>query len=362
MEREKKRGNLLENLFIVILAFYPLRHISWGLDLWDTGYNYANFQYMGMEHMDPMWLFSTYLANAVGNLLMKLPRADSLIGMNFYTGLLVSALALAGYFFCVKKLKMPEWIAFLGEFVAVSLCWCPTAVLYNYLTYVLFLGCVILLYEGLTKDRPICLMLAGICLGANVLVRFSNLPQAAMILAVWAYDGADWYQERGRAGKGEESLFRRLGQHTFWCFAGYGSALLALFSYLHIRYGMANYVAGIKRLFSMTENASAYKAASMVRNTFEEYAENLYWVFRIGIILAAGLVLFAVSGRFMEKIWNITSGKAPERGAAKALWRGIRILWGAVSAAVPAWLYIPWSFCRTAPYNTVRCSVRASCF
>ena len=40
-------GNLLENLFIVILAFYPLRHISWGLDLWDTGYNYANFEYMG---------------------------------------------------------------------------------------------------------------------------------------------------------------------------------------------------------------------------------------------------------------------------------------------------------------------------
>ena len=69
--------NILENIALVLLAFYPLRHIAWGLDLWDTGYNYANFQYMGTEHMDPMWLFSTYLANSVGWLLTKLPRAIS---------------------------------------------------------------------------------------------------------------------------------------------------------------------------------------------------------------------------------------------------------------------------------------------
>ena len=62
-------GNILENLFVVVLAFYPLRHIGLGLDFWDVGYNYANFQYMGTEHMDPMWLFSTYLATAVGNLI-----------------------------------------------------------------------------------------------------------------------------------------------------------------------------------------------------------------------------------------------------------------------------------------------------
>ena len=34
-----RSSNLLENLFIVILAFYPLRHIGQGIDLWDTGYN-----------------------------------------------------------------------------------------------------------------------------------------------------------------------------------------------------------------------------------------------------------------------------------------------------------------------------------
>ena len=81
-------------IFPAILLFYPLRHINWGLDLGDTGYNYGNFQFMGTEHMDPMWLFSTYLASAVGRLLMNLPFADTMLGMNFYTGLAVSLLAL----------------------------------------------------------------------------------------------------------------------------------------------------------------------------------------------------------------------------------------------------------------------------
>ena len=121
--RSKSLINMAEGLFVVILAFYPLRHVTWGLDLWDTGYNYANFTYMGTEHMDPMWLFSTYLSNVVGNLLTKLPNAGSLVGMNVYTGLFVSLLALMGYWFCTRKLKMQPWLVFLGEMIAVSLCW-----------------------------------------------------------------------------------------------------------------------------------------------------------------------------------------------------------------------------------------------
>ncbi|MDE6014503.1 MAG: hypothetical protein K2H41_02210, partial [Acetatifactor sp.] len=174
-----------ESLLVVILFWYPLRHIYWGLDLWDTGYNYANFVYMGLDHMDSMWLFSTYLANVVGHFLTMLPGAGGLVGMNLYTGLFASALAIMGYFFCTRKLGISRGITFVGELAALSLCWCPTALIYNYLTYVLFLACVILLYIGLTDNRMWCLFAAGICLGTNVLVRFSNLPEAAMIAAVW---------------------------------------------------------------------------------------------------------------------------------------------------------------------------------
>lgn len=33
---------LWEFVFVAVLVLYPLRHIAWGLDLWDTGYGYAN--------------------------------------------------------------------------------------------------------------------------------------------------------------------------------------------------------------------------------------------------------------------------------------------------------------------------------
>ena len=331
MERKRRQGNILENLCIVILVFYPLRHINWGLDLWDTGYNYANFQYMGTEHMDSMWLFSTYLSNVTGNFLMRLPSAGNLVGMNFYTGLTVSLLALIGYFFCTRRLKMPEWVAFIGELAAISLCWCPTALLYNYLTYVFFLGCVVLLYRGLTEGRTILLVLAGACLGANVLVRFSNLPEAALILAVWAYDIAVWRGERNERPAGqEEGLWRRLGQHTFWCLAGYGSSLLVLLGYIHVKYGFGNYVAGILRLFAMTDTATDYKADSMLFGMINEYVQNLYWVIRIGVILAAGVIFFALAGILLQKY-----GKMKE-----VLWWWLgRLLLASAGGVTSVWLY-----------------------
>ena len=375
MERERKqyrqpgKSNLLENLFIVILSFYPLRHMGWGLDLWDTGYNYANFQYMGTEHMDPMWLFSTYLANVAGSWLTGLPGADTLRGMNLYTGLFVSVLALTGYFFCTRKLKMPGWIAFAGEMAAISLCWCPTALLYNYLTYVFFLGAFILLYLGLTKEKNGFLTGAGVLLGANVLVRFSNLPEMAMILAVWAYDVILWLEERkapaagmGRSRGGKHSggqqagtAFRqRIVRHTLRCFLGYGGTVAVLLNYIHIRYGIDAYFQGIAGLFAMTDTAADYKPTAMIMGIVGRYAEHLYWAARMGVILLGGVVLFAAAGwlegRLTGRGRGVVAGKpenAGKLGAAadisekpvRFLRMGTRILWAAGCVAMIAWLY-----------------------
>ena len=73
LETKKQKICGREIFLTAVLLLYPLRHIWWGLDLWDTGYNYANFQFMGTQHMDSMWLFSTYLATAAGHFLTKLP-------------------------------------------------------------------------------------------------------------------------------------------------------------------------------------------------------------------------------------------------------------------------------------------------
>lgn len=288
----KWNGKLVAEIcFLLILILYPMRHVNWGLDLWDTGYNYANFMYMGTEHMDPMWLYSTYLANAVGHLLTLLPFGKTLIGLNVYTGLFVSLLSVMGYLFCTRTLGIPAWIAFVGEFAAISLCWCPTALLYNYLTYVLFLGCVILLYTGLTEDKKWLLFAAGICLGVNVFVRFSNLPEAGMIVAVWAYAVIEGLERRE-----SRKVLSQAGRHTLWCLLGYLSALIVFVLYIHMRYGLGNYVEGIQRLFAMTDTAKDYQAGSMLTGLIYPYVDILYRVVRIFVFVLVGMFGFAVAG------------------------------------------------------------------
>lgn len=277
-------------IFPLMLLLYPLRHIHWGLDLWDTGYNYANFRYMGLDHMDPMWLFSTYLANVVGHFLTLLPGGHTLLFMNLYTGMFVSLTALTAYYFCTKRIKMPAPLVFWGEMVAVSLCWCPTALLYNYLTYVLMLACILLLYEGLSKDRKTFLVLAGVALGTNVFTRFSNLPEMALIIAVWAY------------GILCRKKLLKVLQETGFCILGYAAALGVGFGYIVLRYGLWTYINGISRLFAMTDTAVDYKPTAMVYGMFLGYRQNIYWFIRLLCFVLIGLILCYVLPRKLKKV------------------------------------------------------------
>ena len=154
---KEKLNDWTNVLFPIILLLYPLRHIRVGAEWWDTGYNYANFTYM--DHMDEMWMFSTYLGNAVGNFFTKLPFGGTMLGLQVYTGLVVSFLAVMSYFFFVKEVKIPKGITFVGVFLALNLCWCPSAVLYNYLTYVFWSVGILFLYHALMYEiRVRCIL------------------------------------------------------------------------------------------------------------------------------------------------------------------------------------------------------------
>ncbi len=289
--------SLCERIFFpLFLLLYPMRHVHLGVEWWDTGYNYGNFVYM--DSMDPMWVFSTYLGNALGNLFTKLPFGDRMLGMNVYTGLFVSALALMGYYFFLKKVKLPAWMCFAGEMLAISLCWCPTALLYNYLTYLLMAAAVILLYCGLSEDGTLpaqetakgavpgrkarFLVLAGICLGVNVFVRFPNLAEMAFIVAVWAY------------GMILRRPFVQVLRQTLWCILGYVIGMGACLGYLAVRYGFAEYVDAIVRLLSMPSEASDYTLYSMVLSQLQNYQYNLRWLLALAGFALAGVIVYAV--------------------------------------------------------------------
>lgn len=283
---ERFRQNIwkyLYRLYPLALLLYPLRHVRVGAEWWDTGYNYGNFTYM--DRMDPMWLLSTYLGNAAGHLLTLLPGGATMLGMNIYTGLSVSLLALGGYFFFTRRIRLSPTLTFWGELLAVSFCWCPTALLYNYLTYVLMGAGVILLYHALSgeSEKPWKYFVgAGLCLGLNVLVRFPNLAEAALILAVWAMA----LIRRQRLG--------RTVKQTLQCLGGYLLGLGGGLAAIALRYGPQTYIQGILRLMSMPSEASEYTISSMVVQQLRNYLQNCIWLGYLAFFMLLGLVVYAL--------------------------------------------------------------------
>lgn len=290
-----------DKVFMLLLALFPFRHVAWGVDLADVGYNYANYRYMGTDHMDSMWLFSTWLSNLVGHFFTLLPGGHTLLGMNIYTGLFAAATGLIAYYFCTRVLKISAVATFAGEMAALCLCWCPTALLYNYMTYLFVLLCMICLYLGLTEEKKKYLILAGLLLGSNIFVRFSNLAEAAYILIVWVYDFLTFREKKKSAE--EYPLLQNLLKHTGLCLLGYllGAGIWMLV--IAVIYGPVQYVNGIRRLFSMTEGAEDYKASSMIKGMIKVYLTNLYWVGKLVVSAAEGVAicLFALWSEKWEK-------------------------------------------------------------
>lgn len=267
-------------LFPLILLLYPMRHITMGVEWWDTAYNYGNFVYI--ENMDPMWLFSTYFANILGNLFTRFPFGNYMLGMNVYTGLFISILAVLAYYFFTKQIKLPSVFAFIGEFIAINLCWCPTAVLYNYLTFFLLAIAVVCLYYALMYNQNKFFVIAGLFLGFNVFVRFPNLAQMALILAVWAMgiiDKKNWKQ-----------IFIQTG----YCFLGYMIAIGSSLFFFHLQYGMDEYVASLQRLFTMSSEASEYTIYSMILSQIHNYQQNLIWLSYLAFFTVLGIIGFCV--------------------------------------------------------------------
>ncbi len=278
----------LEALFCLVLLLYPLRHIQLGVEWWDTGYNYGNFVFM--EHMDRMWVFGTYLANALGHWLTGLPLGRSMLGLNLYTGLIVSGLALGGYAFSRRVLGIHPALCFWGEMLAVSLCWCPTALLYNYLGYALLLAACVCIFLALDRERPGWLAPAGVLLGANVFVRFPNLSQAALILVVYAYIWLPRPADRAAA-------WSKSWRYTLYSLGGYALGLALPFLAISLAYGPRAYIEGIGRLLAMPSQASDYTLYSMIIYQLQNYLQSFIWLAYMLAALACGWAAFALTGR-----------------------------------------------------------------
>ena len=137
---------------------------------------------------------------------------------------------------------------FIGEFISISLCWCPRVILYNYLTYLFFTLGALFLARGLFfwEKQNIYLFFAGIFLGLNVMVRFPNITETALILVLWFYG----------AITGDD--FLDVLKKTGICILGFVTGVIVVYVIISLMYGPGAYFEMIGSLFGMTKGASDY--------------------------------------------------------------------------------------------------------
>lgn len=283
-------------LYITVLAvtiLYPLRFTFTGLDLWDSGYNCLNYIYFGPEYMNPSLFYSTFLACVVGRVISVLPFGDTFAGIRLYCGLVISINVLLSSVFCIRKLKLNRWCVVFGELLAISLCYNPAVVLYNHLSFLLLTIVIILIYNGLVEDRNAYLAAAGFVLGLNIYVRFPNITQALLILAVWYYQ---WI----RRDKVKWNLSK-----TFVCIAGWLASTVIIFIVINIAYGTGSYISGVKGLFGISEGAEDYSLFSMLSSMFGAYIRGFRRLVDVAVFTviayAAVIILRKIKGRDPEE-------------------------------------------------------------
>ena len=340
----RKYQTWIENgLFPVLLILYPFVQINQGIDVSDTAYSLSNFAFFG--EMKGTWMTATFLANVLGSLLMKLPFGDTLLGIYCYTTLLQSATAVLAY--ASMRRRIPAPVLFLGEMGALGLCWCPSTILYNYLTYLLLMGGMLLLYRGIClslddgkekegrqpdgscglpenggkarrRKQVLCYVGAGGLLGANVAVRMPNAVQAMLILALWYGVLLAGKEDRRRA-------WGRLAVDTLWCVLGYLAGFGVPLLCLSLRYGAEAYPSMVQTMFAMTEKAVDYKPTAMLQGMFGDYARGFFWLLFAGIGILAGAVLSALQRRLCDKRGAAVLCRAAYGGIFLVL---LRFYWG----------------------------------
>ncbi|SEP96978.1 hypothetical protein [Butyrivibrio sp. TB] len=282
-------------LFPILLLIFPFVSIDQGLDISDTLYSLGNYEFY--ELMDTNWKLSIIIPSAFGHLLTFLPGAGTVLGMKIYTTLVISAMALLVYY--GLKTVIPGWMLFTGEWIAESVCWCPSAILYNYMTYffmtfgILFLLSAIMTAEGAKQKRR--LFLAGVLLGINVAVRLPNVLEAGFILVLWFADFL------------EKKKLRDSVRSTIVCIGGYVTGAGVCICGTVLAYGLASYGAMINWLFGIANDSqSTHGTSYTLRTTIEAYGHTFNVMIIMIPCIVAGVILFKL--RF-KKVWMLRLAK-----------------------------------------------------
>lgn len=266
-------------LFPLCLLLFACLRANKGIDLTDSTYSLGNYEFI--SEGNGVWFLLTFVSNWIGRIIMCLPFGGYMLGFKIYSSLLVGGFAVIGYRFF--RTKMPAWLAFLAEVAAIGLCWCPTTILYHYLTYGFLLMGSIFLFRGLASSRSYCLFIAGAFLGINAFVRFPNNGLEVLLILPLIFYGVI-------SKKTSKEIFRLIGI----CIVGYISTFLIVLIAMMCIYGADVPSMLINGTLGIAGSASDYTFGSMIVSILNAYWHGMKWALYLVFCSLVGVPFFVL--------------------------------------------------------------------
>lgn len=282
----KLYGTCKRWLFPLMIVLFSLIKVNKGIDLTDTGYSLGNYKFF--NEGTGVWFLLTFVSNLAGYILTLLPFGGTMLGMKLYATLLVAVLGLLSYRFFLTK--MPGWLAFLAEILAIGMCWAPTVILYNYMTYFFVTLGAIFLFRGLAGNRPKCLFLAGIFLGINLLVRFPGNGLEVFLIIPLIYYCIIHKDD-------SQDIVKRV----LLCVGGYIVGFVCSLLLMMIVKGPESFMQMINGAFGIANSNQEYTFISMLVAILDAYWHGFKWALYMIICALLGVPFFVLyKDRFVK--------------------------------------------------------------
>ncbi|MCQ2080787.1 MAG: glycosyltransferase family 39 protein [Lachnospiraceae bacterium] len=269
-----------------MIVLFSLIKVNKGIDLTDTGYSLGNYKFF--NEGTGVWFLLTFVSNLAGYILTLLPFGGTMLGMKLYATLLVAVLGLLSYRFFLTK--MPGWLAFLAEILAIGMCWAPTVILYNYMTYFFVTLGAIFLFRGLAGNRLKCLFLAGIFLGINLLVRFPGNGLEVFLIIPLIYYCIIHKDD-------SQDIVKRV----LLCVGGYIVGFVCSLVLMMIVKGSESFMQMINGAFGIANSNQEYTFISMLVAILDAYWHGFKWALYMIICALLGVPFFVLyKDRFVK--------------------------------------------------------------
>lgn len=277
-------------LFPAALVLFTFLKVNRGIDLYDTGYSLGNYRFF--QGNEAIWMLLTFPANLIGFLMTLLPGGGTMLGMNIYSSLIIACSAILSYRFFMTK--MPAWLAFLAQVVAIGMCWAPAAIIYHNLTYLLFLAAAIFVFRGLAGSRPACLVIAGVLLGINTFTKFPGNGLQVLLIIPLVYYCIITHEETSKILK-----------QVLLCVAGYIAGLVIVTIPLMCIYGHDALGRMIQGIMGISGSASDYTFGEMLYSILDAYLHGLRWGIYIIICALMGIPFFLLYSEKLMKVRKV---------------------------------------------------------